>query len=455
MNNIKFGKSILDIISTIALPVFSGAASIFWVINFLKNPFRVFPLISVFVLALYYVSGSIYSGVFTAFAVIIGLLSVVFIDGTVEKIFVICGSVWLALFYFVLKMYGNSYLSLRNAVNEECETLIRKISIEESETAENKKRVSDIKQKIRNFQKVSRMIETFQSSLDEDEIIEKSGELAFQFIGMGEWKLKKRVQKDVFAKYVKDTGLPLIITDLSSDIRFTLTQNRYLSVIAVPIEVNGSLWGVLRGTSEKTNAFNDADLRLLSILAGIVNTVLNNAYLYRRLGILAITDGLTGLYTHNYFKERLREEIRRARANNYPLTVAVLDIDFFKNVNDTYGHQAGDSILSQIGLILRDKFRKSDLLSRYGGEEFGIILLHSDIRQSANVLEEIRKTIERERFFIQTGNSCKRVGLTVSIGFAELDRKEFSVEDDLIKKADEALYKAKNSGRNKTVGFIQ
>jgi diguanylate cyclase (GGDEF)-like protein len=409
MNNLKISKSILDIISSVALPVFSGAAFILWTIKFLKNPFEIFPLISILVLALYYVSGNVYSGVFTVFAVIAGLLGAIFVDSKAESVFVVLGSVWLALFYFVLEMYRNSYLSMQNAMNEENETLSREMSIKESETAVNKKRISDIKQQMRNFQKVSRMIETFQTSLDEKEIIEKSGELAFQFIGIGQWKLKKHAPKDVFAKYVQNTGLPLIITDLSSDIRFTLTQNRYLSVIAVPIETNGKFWGVLRGVSEKTNAFNDSDLRLLSILSSVINTVLTNANLYGRLSILSITDGLTGLYTQSYFKERLREEMRRARVNNFPLTVAILDIDFFKKINDVYGHQAGDAVLSRIGLILREKFRKSDLLARYGGEEFGIILLHSDIKQSAKILEEIRKVIEREDFFINAEISCRKI----------------------------------------------
>ena len=115
--------------------------------------------------------------------------------------------------------------------------------MKDSEINENKKRTEDIKQQIKNFQKMGNIIQTFEASLDEKEIIEKSGELAAQFIGNGNWKLKKNTQGDAFAKYIKNTGLPLIITDLSNDRRFLLTQSRYLSVIAVPVEVNGSFWG--------------------------------------------------------------------------------------------------------------------------------------------------------------------------------------------------------------------
>lgn len=455
-DNFKLQKSIIDIIATVVLPVFAGAIYIVWAINLLTNPIIVFPLISIFVLILYYISGNVYSGLFTVFAILAGLFSIIFIDDKSQSFFVIMECVYLICLYFVLEMYSDKYLSLKNMLQEEHETLERGIAMKESEINENKKRKDDIMQQIQNFQKMSRMLRTFQASLDEKEIIEKSEELAAQFIGNATWKLKKNTAKDVFAKYIKDTGLPLIITDLSNDDRFTLTQNKYLSVIAVPVEVNGNFWGILRGTSHQTNAFNDSDLRLLSILSSTVSSVLSNAYLYRRLKDLSITDGLTGLYTQSYFKERLREEMYRSRSNKIPLTVAIIDIDFFKNINDTYGHQAGDTVLNQIALLLMGRFRETDLIARYGGEEFGVIMLHTDRKEAFKVLDEVRRSIEKERFFLSVrGGSLTQVKITVSIGFADLDNTMTTfVEDELIKKADKALYKAKKSGRNRTEEFL-
>lgn len=432
----------------------AGGLFIVWVIYFLKNPIIAFPLIAILVLALYYFSGHVYSGVLTAFAVMTALLGIVFINDTFSVLIVLLESIWLIIFYYVLDVYRNHYLSMKNSMHEEFETLDREITLKDSEIIESNKRTNAIRQQIDNFQTMGRMIQTFEASLNEDEIIEKSGELASKFIGNGEWKLKKNVYGDVFAKYIKTTGLPLIITDLSNDRRFLMNQNRYYSVIAVPVEVNGTFWGVLRGTSPKKNAFEDADLRLLSILAGIVSTVLNNTYLYIKIQDLSITDGLTGLYTQSYFKERLKEEVKRARSNKVPLSVAIVDIDFFKKINDTYGHQAGDVILRQVAALLRGRFRETDLLSRYGGEEFGVIMLHTDDEEAKNVLEEIRKSIEKERFFLPIESYHPiQVKITVSIGFAELEKSSASIEEELIKKADKALYSAKKAGRNCTARF--
>ncbi|MCL2485017.1 MAG: sensor domain-containing diguanylate cyclase [Endomicrobia bacterium] len=453
--NKKHSDSILDILSTVGLPVLSGAFFIVWVINFLENPIITFPLISILILALYFFSGSIYSGLLTVFAVVAGVVGVIFVESSSQAYYVLAGCAIVTAFYFLFDMYKESYLSMKNGKSEEYETLERENAIKDSEILENKKRSASIMQQIKNFRQIGRMIQTFQASLDEEEIIMKSGDLAAQFIGIGNWKLKKNVHGDVFASYIKNTGLPLIVTDISKDKRFTLSKNRYLSVIAVPVEVNGSFWGIIKGTSYKANSFNDSDLRLLSILSGIVSTVLNNAYLYKKARDLAITDGLTGLFTQNYFKERLKEEINRSKSNNVSLAVGLLDVDFFKKINDTYGHQAGDAILRQVALLLRGRFRETDLIARYGGEEFGVIMLHTDSKEAFKVLEEIRTIIEAERFFIPTESySPIQVRITVSIGFAELRQYNSLIENELIKKADSALYKAKNSGRNRTVEFI-
>lgn len=450
----KVKKNLLDILSTVGLPVISGALFIVWIINFLSNPVVTFPTIAILVLALYYFSGNVYGGLLMLFSVIAGLFGLIFIDNAYDVYLVLLECLWLILLFFVLEIYKDSYISVKNRLGEEYDTLDREITLKDSEINENKKRTEDIKQQIKSFQKMGNIIQTFEASLDEKDIIEKSGELAAQFIGGGSWKLKKNTQGDTFAKYIKNTGLPLIITDLSNDRRFYLTQNRYLSVIAVPVEVNGSFWGILRGTSPKPNAFSDADLRLLSILSGIVSTVLNNTYLYGKIQDLAITDGLTGLYTQSYFKERLREEMHRAKSNRVPLSIGIIDIDFFKKINDTYGHQAGDVTLHQVALLLRGRFRETDLLSRYGGEEFAVIMLHTDAKEAGKILEEIRKSIEKERFFLPVESySPVQVKITVSIGFAELDKYTSSIEDELIKKADKALYEAKQSGRNKIIEY--
>ena len=455
MKENKVRKTVLDILSSIGFPVISGGLFIVWIICFLKNPVVIFPLISILVISLYYFSGHVYGGVMAAFAIAAAIFGMAFINDTFSMLLVFLEIIWLISFYFALEMYRNQYLFMKNRMKEEYEILDRDITFKDSEIIENNKRTNAVIQQIESFQTMGRILQTFEASLDEHEIIEKSGELASKFIGSGNWKLKKNAQGDVFAKYIKTAGLPLIITDLSSDRRFPMTQNRYFSVIAVPVEVNGSFWGILRGTSPKKNAFDDADLRLLSILAGIVSAVLNNASLYQKIQSLAITDGLTGLYTQSYFKERIMGEIKRAKSNKVPLSVAIIDIDFFKKINDTYGHQAGDVLLSQVANLIRGRFRETDFIARYGGEEFGVIMLHTNEEEAKKVLEEVRTSIEKERFFLPVESYHPvQVKITASIGFVELEKgSALAIEDELIKKADKALYKAKESGRNCTVRY--
>ena len=454
MDEKKLSKIAIDIFAAVVMPVIAGALFIVWVIHFLKNPVLSFPLAALLILPLYYVSGHVYSGIMLAFAVVAGFFGMLISDDMLHVYSLIAECIWLVFFYFIIDTYRESYLSVKNSLHEEYETLDREIALKNSEINENRKRTSAILQQLQGFQQMGSMIQTFEVSLDDKSVTEKTNELAAQFIGAGEWKLKKNVHGDVFAKYIKDTGLPLIITDISTDRRFTMTQNRYLSVIAVPVDVNGGFWGVLRGTSEKANAFDEADLRLLSILSGIISTVLSNAHLYREIQNLAVTDGLTGLYTQSYFKERLREEMNRAKMNKVALSLAILDVDFFKTINDTYGHQSGDIILRQIAVLLRGRFRETDLLCRYGGEEFGVIMLHTNIEEAGKILEEMRKSIEKERFFLPAESSSSvRAKVTVSIGYAELGKSAPFAEDELIKMADKALYDAKNTGRNKISEF--
>jgi diguanylate cyclase (GGDEF)-like protein len=244
--------------------------------------------------------------------------------------------------------------------------------------------------------------------------------------------------------------MSLIIKNLANDNRFSVIHPRFLSLIAVPLEVNHRFWGILKGVAATQNHFDESDLRLLSVLGGIASVALNNAKLYERTQELAITDGLTGLYVQSYFRERLGEEMRRSVSHKLPLSVAILDIDYFKRVNDTYGHTAGDTVLTQIGDFLRHRLRETDFVSRYGGEEFGVVMPQTDSAEAFRVIEEIRKSIEAEKFFLPIESFHPvQVKVTLSSGLASLGARKIS-EEDLLKNADEALYSAKESGRNRT-----
>jgi len=163
---------------------------------------------------------------------------------------------------------------------------------------------------------------------------------------------------------------------------------------------------------------------------------------------LAITDGLTGLYNRRYMETHLGTLVDQSAARGRPITVLVLDIDYFKAINDTHGHDAGDDVLREFALRIRKATRNIDLACRYGGEEFVIVMPETDMAVATTVAERLRRRIASEPFAIQNGT--RDIEVTISIGIATLS----GVSDDaatILKRADKALYRAKRDGRNRVV----
>jgi len=161
-----------------------------------------------------------------------------------------------------------------------------------------------------------------------------------------------------------------------------------------------------------------------------------------------VTDSLTSIYNRRYLEQRLSEEVDRAARYQAPLSVMMLDIDHFKSINDTWGHQAGDKILSEFRELIKSSVRVSDIVARYGGEEFLILAPSTDAEAAYNLAERIRENTEKHNFEINGSDLEKRsVCVTVSAGVAQLAAHGIT-GDQLVKFADEALYRAKHSGRN-------
>ena len=163
---------------------------------------------------------------------------------------------------------------------------------------------------------------------------------------------------------------------------------------------------------------------------------------------LAITDGLTGLYNYRYFKEQLSQEVIRAKRHNANISIAMIDIDFFKNYNDTHGHPAGDLVLKKIADLLHNNIRKIDVAARYGGEEFSLVLVETDKQAASFVANKIKNLIEEQKFdYEETQPNGK---LTISMGIATFPDDAIT-PDELVNKADQRLYRAKKAGRNRVV----
>ncbi len=172
-------------------------------------------------------------------------------------------------------------------------------------------------------------------------------------------------------------------------------------------------------------------------------------YLYSEIEFLSVTDGLTGLYNRRHFEYNIEREFLRSKRYSGDLSLAILDLDFFKNINDTYGHQYGDYVLKEVAKMLKDSFRKTDMIFRYGGEELAVILTETSLKNSTIPMDRFREKIENYVFSYK-GIEAK---LTVSIGLSA-NYENFDKVDMLVESADKALYQAKTNGRNKTVVYI-
>lgn len=185
-------------------------------------------------------------------------------------------------------------------------------------------------------------------------------------------------------------------------------------------------------------------------LAAIVGICLENVTNSERLKHLGLTDPLTGVHNRRYFDQRLQEEVSRALRQNIPLSCLFLDIDHFKQVNDRYGHQTGDCVLREVASRIKDQVRSIDVLGRYGGEEFAVLLMQTDMDSALGVAERIRHGIAEQRF---KGEGDETLVTTLSVGVATLHdcnraQNAETLAQQLVARADQALYQAKQGGRN-------
>lgn len=256
----------------------------------------------------------------------------------------------------------------------------------------------------------------------------------------------KAKKGDVFDRWVLKQRRPLLVEDIHKDFRFSSEEKLdegFNTLIDAPLTSEHNVLGVLRIDSREKGKFTQSDLRFLDIITDLSSVSLQNTLLYKKVENLAIHDSLTGLYVHKYFIERFKDEIKGSLRNNIDISLLMLDLDNFKDYNDKYGHNAGDLILQHVASILKSFSQPGDIISRYGGEEFALLLLNKGKSAAVELAEKIRKKIGGTPLVLRR----EKTKITVSIGVASCPR-EAKITEEFLMLADSRLYKAKKKGRN-------
>jgi diguanylate cyclase (GGDEF)-like protein len=220
------------------------------------------------------------------------------------------------------------------------------------------------------------------------------------------------------------------------------------SFMGIPLKFQEELEGVLIFASAELGKFTSYQKEILDILVNQALAQISNAILHEKVERASLTDGLTGLFNHRHFQERLSLELKRSLRQGQPVSLLLLDIDHFKRLNDDYGHPFGDEVLIGISAKLSHLARDIDLVARYGGEEFVVVLGNTGRRDCRKVAERIRKEVEALSFDYE-GEAVKA---TVSVGGATVP-EDGKAKEELIRHADQALYQSKHSGRNRYTAF--
>lgn len=216
--------------------------------------------------------------------------------------------------------------------------------------------------------------------------------------------------------------------------------------ICAPIVFQTKLLGVIAAAD--VPGVSEAEKQLLMAIAQASAIALNNAMSFEQLQDFASVDGLTKLYNVQFFRERLREEVKRAQRFQHPFSVIIMDVDNFKNYNDTHGHLMGDRLLVQFASIIKKALRETDLVSRYGGDEFIILCPETDKQHGEAASERMRKLLEEFPFPHRTTQPLGLISISVGVSTYPEDGLH---PEELIKSADEALYNAKRLGRNRVI----
>lgn len=258
---------------------------------------------------------------------------------------------------------------------------------------------------------------------------------------------------NTFNVWARRYAKPMIISLGDDEIGDTsLAALQSGSALVIPIIVGNQVMGSVQLLSRKPDKFSDEDAQLLWIFCLVAENQLNRECDQEGILRFAFTDYLTGLKSRGYFEQQLDLEIKRAERRRTALSLLMIDIDRFKQLNDQCGHPVGDRVLRELASLLERDMRDLDTLARYGGEEFAMILPETDDQGALRVAQRMRQTVEQANFCVGQPGVMERI--TISIGIAVLGQNT-RFKRELIEFADAALYRAKHRGRNQVVLYSE
>ncbi|MFH2055897.1 MAG: sensor domain-containing diguanylate cyclase [bacterium] len=245
---------------------------------------------------------------------------------------------------------------------------------------------------------------------------------------------------------VVESGESRLVPDLQEQTRYTPITRGTRSVLIVPMISQGKAIGVLAAEALRPGQFAEIDQKVFSILAAEAAMAYENARLHEELEKLAVTDDLTETFNFRYFEDRLEEEKRRARRYSQPLSLLMIDIDWFKRCNDKLGHQTGNIVLKGVAEVIGTSIRDTDILCRYGGEEFVVILPQTEHPEALRVGERVRANVEATT--LGGEDDYPETKVTVSVGVTTYPDNGAAPER-LVQLVDQAMYRAKEMGKNR------
>jgi diguanylate cyclase (GGDEF)-like protein len=258
------------------------------------------------------------------------------------------------------------------------------------------------------------------------------------------FQVGQRIPLSGLAGRAIETGRPVLVNNVTQANEFIRGVAETKSELCVPLIVFGEKLGVMVLDSEREDGFLEDDVPALESVADICAAAIQNSRHFERTQQLAYLDGLTGIFNRRFFEMRIQEEITRADRYETQLAVVMLDLDNFKRLNDEFGHLLGDEVLRQVSVIFQNQLRKGDVVCRYGGEEFALLLPNTSADNAVEVADKLRRTVENWHF--------PGVARPVTLSAGVAGFPEFGItRDEIVASADHALYVAKQNGRNRVV----